>query len=158
MNTFLDTSVLVPAFYGDHTHHLASLDVFVRCKKEDSCCGAHSLAEVYATLTRLPGRYRVSGEQAMLFIGEIRQRLTIIALDEEDYAKILQTAASAGVVGGTIYDAILAGCALKASVQTIYTWNTRHYNQFGSEVVRRLRTPCPVIPQISNGSDSVGPA
>ena len=59
-------------------------------------------------------------------------------------------------MGGAIYDAILAGCALKAGVQTIYTWNTRHYNQFGSEVVRRLRTPCPGIPPISKEADSVG--
>lgn len=43
-------------------------------------CGAHSLAEVYSTLTRMPGKHRISGEQAMLFIGSIRERLSSIAL------------------------------------------------------------------------------
>ncbi len=40
----------------------------------DGCRGAHSLAEVYSTLTRMPGKHRISGEQAMLFIGSIRER------------------------------------------------------------------------------------
>lgn len=146
MKAFLDTSVLVPVFHGDHEHHAASLDVFVQCQRADSCCGAHSLAEVYAVLTRLPGKHRISGEQAMLFIGDLRDRLTIIALDGDDYAKILRTAAALGVVGGSIYDAILAGCALKARVEAIYTWNIRHYRQLGPDVVGQLRSPSSVNP------------
>jgi predicted nucleic acid-binding protein len=30
MKAFLDTSVLVPVFYGDHVHHAASLDLFTK--------------------------------------------------------------------------------------------------------------------------------
>ena len=60
MKRFLDTSVLVPVFYGDHQHHDSSLALFVSCDQTSSCCGAHSLAEVFATLTRLLGRYRIS--------------------------------------------------------------------------------------------------
>ena len=85
MKRFLDTSVLVPVFYGDHQHHDASLALFVSCDQTSSCCGAHSLAEVFATLTRLPGKYRVSAEQALLFVGSIRDRLSIVALESEDY-------------------------------------------------------------------------
>ena len=40
----------------------------------------HSLAEVYSTLTRMPGKHRISADQATLFIGSIRERLSIIAL------------------------------------------------------------------------------
>src|SRR5205809_762610 len=123
MKAFLDTSVLMPVFYGDHIHHVPSLDIFTRCEKEDGCCGAYSLAEVYATLTRLPGKHRVSGDQALLFLESIRDRLTIIALDADDYINLLQGSAAAGVVGGATYDAILARCALKADVEMIYTWN-----------------------------------
>ena len=72
MKEFFDTSVLVAAFYGDHVHHEASLDVFTRFAKDEACCGAHSLVEVYSTLTRMPGKHRISSEQAMLFIGNIR--------------------------------------------------------------------------------------
>jgi predicted nucleic acid-binding protein len=141
MNAFFDTSVLVPVFYGDHIHHQASLTLFIQFDRSTGCCGAHSLAEVYSTLTRMPGKHRISGEQAMLFIGSIRERLSIIALDGDEYADALQAAASLGIVGGGIYDAMLAHCATKAKAKTIYTWNARHYALCGPDVVGRLRMP-----------------
>jgi hypothetical protein len=61
------TSVLVAAFYADHEQHPPSIDLFLRFRKKDACCGAHSLAEVYATLTAMPGKRRVSGDEALLF-------------------------------------------------------------------------------------------
>jgi predicted nucleic acid-binding protein len=141
MKGFFDTSVLVPVFYGDHIHHKASLDLFIKFDKATGYCGAHSLAEVYSTLTRMPGKHRVSAEQAMLFVGSIRERLTIIALDGDEYAEALQALSALGIVGGGIYDAMLAHCAIKAQAETIYSWNGRHYTQCGTEVTRRLRTP-----------------
>jgi len=141
MKGFFDTSVLVPLFYRDHVHHGPSQELFIQFNQSTACCGAHSLAEVYATLTRMPGKRRISGEQAMLFIGNIRDRLSIIALDGDEYADALQASAARGIVGGGIYDAMLAHCALKAKAQAIYTWNVRHYALCGREVVGRLRTP-----------------
>jgi predicted nucleic acid-binding protein len=141
MKAFFDTSALVPVFYGDHVHHQPSLDLFIRFNRSTGCCAAHSLAEVYSTLTRMPGKHRISGEQAMLFVGSIRERLSIIALDGDEYAGALEAAATRGIVGGNIYDAMLAHCALKAKAQAIYSWNGRHYGQCGQEVIRRLRTP-----------------
>ena len=107
MKGFLDTSVLVPVFYGDHVHHQASLRLFIQFDKSTGCCGAHSLAEVFSTLTRMPGKHRISGEQAMLFIGSICERLSLVALDGDEYAKALQASAALGIVGGGTYDAIL---------------------------------------------------
>jgi predicted nucleic acid-binding protein len=141
VKAFFDTSVLVPVFYGDHVHHRLSLDLFIRFAKTTGCCGAHSLAEVYSTLTRMPGRHRISGEQAMLFIASIRERLSIVALTGQEYADALEASAARGIVGGAIYDAILAHCAIKAKAETIYTWNERHYSQCGSQVTHRLRNP-----------------
>ena len=77
----------------------------------------------------------------MLFIGSIRERLSVIALSGDEYADALQAASALGIVGGGIYDAVLAHCALKAKVETIYTWNTRHYSLCGKEVTELLRTP-----------------
>lgn len=141
MKAFFDTSVLVPVFYGDHVHHQASLSLFIEFDKSTGCCGAHSLTEVFSTLTRMPGRHRISGEQAMLFINNIRERLSIIALDGDEYADALEASAAFGIVGGGIYDAMLAHCALKANAKTIYSWNGRHYALCGADVTRRLRTP-----------------
>lgn len=141
MKAFFDTSALVPVFYGDHVHHKDSIDLFIQFDRSSGYCGAHSLAEVYSTLTRMPGKHRVGTDQAMLFIGSIRERLSIVALSGDEYADALQSSAALGIVGGGIYDAMLAHCALKAQVETIYTWNTRHYAQCGGEVTKRLRTP-----------------
>ena len=141
MKAFLDTSVLVPVFYGDHEHHEASLGLFVQCTADTACCAAHSLAEVYATLTGMPGKYKVTGHEAMLFIGNIRERLRLIALETDEYAAALESWSRLDIAGGTIYDALLASCALKADVKTIYSWNLRHYQRFGTEVQMRLRTP-----------------
>lgn len=141
MKGFFDMSVLVPVFYGDHVHHQASLALFTQFDKSTGCCGVHSLAEVYSTLTRMPGKHRISGEQAMLFIGSIRERLSIIALNGDEYVDSLQASAAQGIVGGGIYDAMLAHCAVKARAEVIYSWNVRHYGQCGLEVTRRLRTP-----------------
>src|SRR6201987_2139698 len=141
MQGFFDPSVLVPVFYGSPVHHQASLALFIQFDRSTGCCGAHSLAEVYSTLTRMPGKHRISGEQAMLFIGSIREGLSIIALNGEEYADALEKSAALGIVGGGIYDAMLAHCALKAQAEVIYTWNGRHYAQCGPEVTRRLRTP-----------------
>jgi len=141
LKALFDTSVLVAAFLGDHEHHEASLDAFLRLDKPQACCAAHSLAEVYATLTRMPGKYRVAGEHAMLFLGEIRQRLTLVALDAEEYYGAVEQASARGVVGGTIYDALVASCALKAKADTLYTWNVRHFQQFSGEMIKRIKTP-----------------
>ncbi len=141
MKAFLDTSVLVATFYGDHQHHEASLEVFLKFGKKQACCGVHSLAEVYASLTRMPGPHRINGEQAMLFLASIRERLTLVALDEDEYWNAIEECASMGVLGGTIYDALLARCALKAKAEVIYTWNLKHYGQLWPEVSKRLRTP-----------------
>ena len=129
------------AFYGDHVHHAASLNLFTRFDKKDASCAAHSLFEVYSVLTRMPGKHRVGGEQAMLFIGNIRERLTLVALTAEEYAKTLQTCAESGVMGGAIYDAHLAACAVKAKAATLFSWNVAHFAQLGPKVASLLQTP-----------------
>jgi predicted nucleic acid-binding protein len=140
MKGFFDTSVLVPVFYGEHVHHKASLELFIQFDRTTGCCGAHGLVEVFSTLTRMPGKHRISGGQAMLFIGSIRERLSIVALDGDEHIDALERSAAQGIVGGAVYDAMLAHCAMKAEAEAIYTWNTRHYGQCGPMLTARLRT------------------
>jgi predicted nucleic acid-binding protein len=134
-------SVLVPVFYGDHERHDSCVAAFKRYDKKQAACGAHSLAEVYGSLTRMPGRHRISSERALLFVATLRERFTIVALTEEEYFQCIEANAALGVVGGTIYDALLAHCALKAKAEAMYWWNIRHYQFLGPGVAKRLRTP-----------------
>jgi predicted nucleic acid-binding protein len=138
---FFDTSVLVPVFIDDHEHHERSLARFAAATLESGCCSAHGLAEVYASLTRIPGRNRLSGEQVLLFLHEIKDRLTVVALDGEEYLSTIHECATNGILGGALYDALLAACALKAKADILYTWNVQHFNRLGPEVERRVRRP-----------------
>src|SRR5262249_24804687 len=129
------------AFLEDHEHHDPSLKAFLKADKRSGCCAAHSLAELYATATRLPGKHRLSGEQALLFLENVVERLTPIALTANEYYRAVKSAAANGIVGGTTYDALLAQCAMKAGVDVVYTWNARHFRQLGEVIARLLRTP-----------------
>jgi predicted nucleic acid-binding protein len=141
MKAFLDTSVLVAAFYGDHEHHEPSLDIFLRFGKKSTCCGTHSLAEIYATLTAMPGKRRVGGDAALLFLTDIRDHLTLISLDDRDYFQTIEEAAALHLASGAIYDALLGHCALKAKAETLYTWNAQDFLRLRQPIAARVRRP-----------------
>ncbi len=141
MMEFFDTSVLVAAFWGGHVHHASSILVLASATKRRSACGIHSLAEVYATMTALPVKPMIPPEQAALFIEEIQRRVTLIALDEEEYTETIHKAAEHGFTSGRIYDALLLRCAAKADARVIYTWNLKHYTAIAPELAGRMRTP-----------------
>jgi predicted nucleic acid-binding protein len=141
VKAFFDTSVLVAAFYDEHEHHEPSFDLFSQQQKSTACTAAHCLAEVYAVVTGMPGKDRASPDEALLFLHDIRKHLDLVALDENEYFVVLEAAATAGIVGGTAYDAVIAHCALKANAQTIYTWNVKHFSRLGETIAARVRQP-----------------
>ena len=141
MKQFLDTSVLVATFYGDHEHHEASFALFLSQKRQSGFTAAHCLAEVYSVLTGMPGKDRASPDEALLFLGDVRKRLTPVALDAEEYYGALEEAAANAISGGAIYDALLARCAMKAKVDAIYTWNIKDFGRFGRDITGRVKTP-----------------
>jgi predicted nucleic acid-binding protein len=141
VRAFLDTSVLISTFYGDHQHHEPSKNLFLRFAKQEVCCAAHSLAEIYSTLTGMPGIHRVTGDEALLFLGDIRGRLTIVALNSNEYFRVVEACSVHGIAGGAIYDALLGHCALKAEAESLYTWNPRDFRRLGPEISERVKTP-----------------
>ncbi len=141
MSAFLDTSALVPVFLADHPHHAASMNLFVRCEPQTASCASHSLAEVYATLTRIPAPHRATPDQAIKCLQDIASRFRLISLEGAGYLSVIQNAAANKIVGGTIYDALIAACAIQAGADQIYTWNSRHFEQLGPEVASRLHAP-----------------
>ncbi len=138
---FLDTSVLIATFYGDHEHHRSSFDLFLEQRKSSGYTAAHCLVELYAVVTGTPGKDRASPDEALLFLRDVRERLTTIAFDDDEYFQVLEDAAAADISGGTSYDALIARCAMKANARTIYTWNTRHFTRLGAQIAARVRQP-----------------
>jgi predicted nucleic acid-binding protein len=139
LKLFFDSSVLVPVFYADHPHHDASARAFLAAGKEDFCA-LGTLGEVYATLTGLPVHPRISGHDGMTVLKQIRDRLTVISLTEQEYVAALESV-SGTVVGGAAYDALIAKCAVKAGAEVLLTWNTRDFTRFGTEIAQLLKTP-----------------
>lgn len=141
MKAFFDTSVLVAVFLENHEHHDRSFFCFKNTDRKSGCCAAHSLAELYSTLTRMPGKFRLSTDQILLFVESLEERLEIVPLNVRDYRQAIEAAAKAGITGGTIYDALLGWCALKARADRIYTWNLGHYRNLGTEIAEKVQTP-----------------
>jgi predicted nucleic acid-binding protein len=141
MKSFFDTSVLVATSVEGHEHHERSFALFIDADRKTACCAAHSLAELYATLTRLPGKFRLSADQAMLFLDSVEERLEVISLDPREYRLAIREAATAGIVGGTIYYALLGRCALKSRATRIYTWDVGDFQRLSTEIAEKARTP-----------------
>ena len=141
MRDFLDSSVLVAAFWEGHVHHEPSFRRLAAAEKSRSACALHSLAEVYAVMTALPVRPVIPPEQAVLFVEEIRSRLTLVSLDAGEYTETIRDAANRGFTSGRIYDALLLRCAAKARAEIIYTWDLRHFRGAAPHLADRIRNP-----------------
>lgn len=132
MKLFVDTSVLVAAVVEQHEAHPTSLAILERVQngKDEGTVSGHSLAEMYSVLTRAPHPYRHSPEQALLSIEEnVVKYFEIVTLSGTEYASLVKEAASTGIQGGTIYDAVILRCALKSEAEKVYTLNSRHFQK-----------------------------
>jgi predicted nucleic acid-binding protein len=114
--------------------------MFLAAGKEDFCA-LRTLGEVYATLTGLPLRPRITGSEGMTIIRQITERLTIVALGEREYISALESAASGAIIGAAVHDALIAHCALKAGAEVLLTWNVRDFTRLGPEITKITKTP-----------------
>jgi predicted nucleic acid-binding protein len=143
MRLFLDTSVLVPALLEEHEFHHRAFGVLDRVQsgKDKGVMAAHSLAECYAVLTRLPGLFRHTPEQALLSIEEnFLKVFEVAAMSAADYALTLRNAAASRIEGGTIYDALLLSCAARAKADRIFTFNLKHFQAVAPASLAKLLT------------------
>jgi len=93
--------------YADHPQHTSSTKLFLEAGKGDF--GAlRTLGEVYATLTGLPLRPRITGLEGMRIVKQIGERLTLITLNEQEYLSALEMASSGTIVGAAAYDVLIA--------------------------------------------------
>jgi predicted nucleic acid-binding protein len=140
LKQFFDSSVLVPVFYADHPQHAPSTKIFLAAGKNDFCA-LRTLGEVYATLTGLPVRPRITGSEGMSVVRQITERLTVVALGEREYISALESAASGTIIGAAVYDALIAHCALKVGAEVLLTWNVRDFSRLGASVAKITKTP-----------------
>lgn len=99
----LDTSVAVPLLVASHPAHPA---VAAWAAGRTLALAAHTLAETYAVLTRLPGDARVSPEDAAALLDDgFAETLTPSPALARNVHREL---AARGVAGGATYDGLIA--------------------------------------------------
>jgi predicted nucleic acid-binding protein len=93
----------------------------------------HSIAELFAALTRLPVQPRIHPVEAARIVTEnILPHFEFLSLGKEDYLEALDTMAAGGWIGAKIYDALLLRCAAKCAVERIYTFNLGDFRQLAT--------------------------
>jgi predicted nucleic acid-binding protein len=138
----LDTTCLVAAVCAWHRHHDATRRDIERrdAAGENLVLAAHSLAEAFSVLTRLPEPHRLRPEDALELIEANWGETRLIALNGSDYRSTLRRCRDAGIGGGAVYDALIAACAVKARVETLVTWDIAGFERF-LEDDPAVRTP-----------------
>ena len=124
----IDTGCLVATLCAWHDRHgevLASMTAAVE-RGDVLLVAAHSLAEVYSVLTRLPAPLRVYQTAALDLLGRNLARFQIVALRAGEYWLALSDSASRGISGGTVYDALIAAAARAGGADVLWTLNERH--------------------------------
>jgi predicted nucleic acid-binding protein len=144
MKVFFDTNVLVAAIVPPHEHHAQALPALQRVigGKDHGFMSLHSIAEVFATLTRMRLQPRIYHSQAERLIAQnMLPNFELLALTKRDYLAALKLVATEGWSGPKIYDALLVGCAVRAGVDRIYTFNLSDFRQLAPELDNKICAP-----------------
>jgi predicted nucleic acid-binding protein len=126
MKIFFDSTVLVAASARDHPHYPQAFPALrrVAAGRDRGFMSAHSIAEVYAALTRLPVQPRVHPAEAARIITEnLLPHFKVVLLDPTDYLEAMNAMSDGGWSGAKIYDALLLRCAARCHADRIYTFN-----------------------------------
>ena len=145
MNVFFDTTVLVAASVRSHPHHAPAFGALRRVAsgRDKGFISTHSIAEVYAALTRAAVIPRIHPAEAARIVTEsLIPHFECVAIGKKEYLQALETVQSGGWEGAKIYDALLLGCAAKCRAQRIYTFNLGDFQLLASAGLRnRISAP-----------------
>jgi len=144
MKVLLDTSVAVAALLPGHSSHSIAAPWLSRANARafDFLFSAHSLAEVYAVLTRIPVRPAIPPAVAGQLIREnILSCATVLALSPSQYVTLLDETATRGLSGGMVYDAIIAKVAEHGGADLLVTSNVAHFQRVWPSGAARIVSP-----------------
>ena len=117
MKTYWDSSALVAA----------TLDGDIRARltvgSRDAVTRAHSLAEVFSTLTGSRLGFRVEADDAVMVIDDLLEDLDVVEVSTNEVMDALRAARSKGVRGGQVHDYLHAVAARKENCDVLVTLN-----------------------------------
>jgi len=143
VTSLLDTSVLVPALVEVHPNHERAYPWLERAAAGEInvAVSNHSLAETYATMTKLPVRPKIPPGLASRLLRDGTVALTLVPLTAEDYHRTIGRIAELGLAGGMVYDALIACAAEKLDVEALVTFNVSDFRRVWPEGHDRIVAP-----------------
>lgn len=143
MKVLFDTSVIVAAMVKDHPRHSESFPWLQRVQAEEieGFIAIHTLAEVYAVITRLSCIPPISPELAPWLIVENLNGFHTVILTAEDYQGTIARMMSVNLSGENIYDGLIAVAAIKAEVDVLLTLNPDDFSRLGEDIAKLVKVP-----------------
>lgn len=144
MKVLFDTSVLIAAFIQKHPHHERAYPWLSKALKKQIkfYVSNHTLAELFAVLTKLPVSPSLSPAIAGKLIREnVEKHAQFVDLNTKDYLSVLDEMETAELTGGIIYDALIVAAAEKAKVDVLLTFNNKHFQAIWPEGRKKIKVP-----------------
>jgi predicted nucleic acid-binding protein len=149
MRVLFDTSSLVAAMIEGHPAHNLALPWLqrVKAKTDTGLIAAHTLAELYAILTRLPVSPRISPVLALQLVrSNVLDTCTVVSLSGADYVTLLDHLAGLGIAGGAVYDALLLHAAWKSGVDQVVTLSAHDFRRVYPALADKIVSPLERFP------------
>jgi predicted nucleic acid-binding protein len=130
LKTLFDTSIIIAALVESHPMHARAFPWLKQAKAKafELVVASHTLAELYAVLSTLPIKPRISPAVAWRLIHDNIESISkIISLTSGEYSAVVKRISEAGLAGGIIYDALIAKVAQKAKIGRLLTLNSDHF-------------------------------
>ncbi len=144
MKILFDTSVLIAAVVEPHPMHTRALPWLQRARtgEFDFFAANHTLAEMYAVLTTLPLKPKISPSTAWRLVHDnVETAARLVSLSPSDYKNTLRHMSELGLTGGVIYDALIARAARKSQVDHLLTFNSPDFMRVWPDGEKFIYTP-----------------
>ena len=143
MKVLPDTSVMVASILKNHVHHARVMPWQQRILVGEisGTLAAHSLAEIYSTLTRIPPPDRLLPSVAWDAIERNLPFFEIATLTEAEVVAVLADLSARNIGGGQVYDALIAAVARKAEVDILLTLNAPHFRRVAPDLQEKIQEP-----------------
>jgi predicted nucleic acid-binding protein len=132
MKVLFDTSVIIGALVESHPMHPRAFPWLKRAKEHhfELIIAGHTIAELYAVLSTIPTKPRISPAAAWRLIHEnIEATGKIVSLTAAEYGSVIKKISERGLAGGIVYDALIAKVAEKSKVEQLLTLNSDHFKR-----------------------------
>ena len=102
----------------------------------------HTIAEVYAVLTKYPSSPRISVNNARRLIqANITKIAKLVNLTSKDYNIVISHLTENDYIGGVIYDALIYQAAIKSHSDKLITLNKKDFDRLNIDKKLDIVTP-----------------